>query len=359
MMVAEYQHGATGRAGEVVEPCDLVGAELAAVGAGDDGVDDRQRHAVDLHVVGRVAGGKVRVRLHVVVATYPLHALPERAVGVEEGLELVFGAGVREISFDHDDVGIEGSHFLDHGTVHDLGVRRVAGLGAQDRSELLGPEIAEPTALDLAEMHVVRGRDRREEAAARSFERGERRREPLPVHGPVDLQRVPGSRVEAHDPRRVVRAGRRDLGVADPGGDRLVAVGAERDHGLVGPDRHELGVVHAGHRAHSASGSRPPADTAGQAPRPAQHACPACRQPRDAHPRVDALGIPARRARCRLCPLALHDLERGGDRGQLLGSGVGRDDAEHGVIRHPRRLQGDVPVLALRELLLLRAQHLE
>src|SRR5881398_3140288 len=70
--------------GPLVEPGGLVGAELTSVGAGDDGVDDRERHAVDVHVVRGVAGRELWIGLHVVVAAHPLHALAERAVRVEE-----------------------------------------------------------------------------------------------------------------------------------------------------------------------------------------------------------------------------------------------------------------------------------
>src|SRR5690349_8552163 len=173
--------------GQLVEPRGLVRTELAAIGAGDDGVDDRERHAVDLHVVGRVAGRELRIGLHVVVAAHPLHALAERAVGVEEGLELAFGAGVGEVALDDDHVGVEAAHLVDHGAVHHLGVRRVSRLGTQDRAQLLLAEIADAAALDLAEVHVVGGRDRRKEAAGGTLERRERRREPLAAFGAVDV----------------------------------------------------------------------------------------------------------------------------------------------------------------------------
>ena len=249
VVVAEYEHGPAARAGEVVEPRGLGCAELAAIGAGDDGVDDGERHAVDVHVVGRVAGRELGIGLHVMVAAHPLHALAERAVRAEEGFELVLRAGVGEVALDDDHVGIEAAHLVDHRAVHHLGVRRISRLCTQDRAQLLLPQVADASALDLPEVHVVGRRDRGQEAAVGTLERRERRREPVARLGAIDVEDVLGARVQARDTRAVVRAPGGDLGVADARGDRLVAVGAERDHGFVRPDGHELGVVHHRHRA--------------------------------------------------------------------------------------------------------------
>src|SRR5439155_1123768 len=100
-------------------------------------------------------------------------------VRVEEALELVFGAGVCEVTLDDDHVRVEAAHLADHGAVHHLGVRRVSRLGAQDRAQLLLAEVADATALDLAEMHVVGRRDRRQEATGWTLGRRERPLEPI------------------------------------------------------------------------------------------------------------------------------------------------------------------------------------
>ena len=87
----------------------------------------------------------------------------EHAVRGEEGRELVLGAAVREIALHDDDVGIERLHLVDDRAVHRLGVRRVAGRGAEERADVLVGR-AEVAALGLAEVHVVRGGDRGEQA---------------------------------------------------------------------------------------------------------------------------------------------------------------------------------------------------
>jgi hypothetical protein len=211
----------------------------------------------------------MRVGHDIVVAAHPLHARAERAVRVEERRELRFAPGVGEIAFHDDGIGIEGAHLVDHGAVHDLGVRRVAGLGAQDRSELLLAEITDPSALHLPEVHVIGGRDRRQKPARRTRERRERRRQPLAPSGAVDVELVLRLRLQADDARAVIWTRRGDLGVADPCGHRLDAIGAERHDRLVGTDGHELGVVHD-HHGRTLSGARAAPDSTRQAPRPAQ-----------------------------------------------------------------------------------------
>ena len=119
--------------------------------------------------------------------------------------------------------GSSGAHLVDHGAVHDLRVRRLARLGAEDRAELLLAQVTDPSALDLAEMHVVGGRDRRQQAAGGTLERRERGRQPLVGRGAVDVELVLGSRLEAVDAGGVVRTGRDDLGVADARCNRPVS----------------------------------------------------------------------------------------------------------------------------------------
>jgi hypothetical protein len=189
----------------------------------------------------------MQVRLDVVVAAHPLHARAQRAVRVEERLELGFAAGVGEVTLHDDGVGIERAHLVDHGPVHDLGVRTLAGLGAQDRAQLLLAQVADSSALHLAEVHVVGGRDRREQPARGTLERRERRREPFAANGAVDVELILGARLQADHVCVVIRARRRDLGVTDPRRDRVGAVGAEGDDRLVRSDGHELGVVRDRH----------------------------------------------------------------------------------------------------------------
>ena len=102
----------------------------------------------------------------VVVAAHVVHARAELRVRVEKRLVLLFGAAVGEVALHDDRVGIERLDLGDRARVHHVRVRLVAGRGAQDRTELLGR--AEPAALDLAEVHVVDGRERREQRARRA-----------------------------------------------------------------------------------------------------------------------------------------------------------------------------------------------
>ena len=125
----------------------------------------------------------------------------------DETLVLLFGAEVGEIALHDDRVGIE--------RARSRRSRRVfitSGYGASPGSDVkIGPELlgrAEPAALDLAEMHVVDGRDRGERAgpagaASVRDRRGQqigrvRRRRPSSAYSRLGL--------EAGDPGRVVRA---------------------------------------------------------------------------------------------------------------------------------------------------------
>ena len=121
------------------------------------------------------------------------------------------------------------------------------GSAREDRPELLGR--AEPAALDLAEVHVVHGRERREQRARRaapasSTSAGQQRSIGVGARRPRPRYRVAGSspvtRAEWYGPRRD------DLAVADRGLDLALVVGAERHHDLVGPDGEQLRVVDHG-----------------------------------------------------------------------------------------------------------------
>ena len=69
-------------------------------------------------------------------------------------------------------------HLGDRGTVHGLGVRRLAGLGALHRPTR---GLAEPARLDLAEVHVVHGGEAAQQRAGRSVERAHHRAEHVVV----------------------------------------------------------------------------------------------------------------------------------------------------------------------------------
>ena len=88
---------------------------------------------------------------------------PSSRVRAQERVVLALGAEVGEVALDDDRVRIELLDLVDRAAVHRLGVRLLARLGREHRTELLGRP--EPAALDLAEVHVVDGRDRREQPA--------------------------------------------------------------------------------------------------------------------------------------------------------------------------------------------------
>ena len=182
MMVAEHEHRNRGGRGELIEPLELVARDAAAVGAGARRVEHREGDAVELdrEVPGRDLFGAHRV----VVAADVTHAVAEPRVRVEERLVLRFGAEVREIALHDDRVGIEPRDLVDRTRVHHFRVRRLARFRHEHRAELLGrPELA---ALLLAEVHVVDGRDRREEATGRPRQRRHRRRQQRRRLDPVD-----------------------------------------------------------------------------------------------------------------------------------------------------------------------------
>ena len=90
-----------------------------------------------------------------------MHALAEPRVRAQERLVLLLGAAVGEVALHEDGVGIERFDLVDRAAVHDLGVRRLAGSDVKTGPELLGR--TEHAALELAEVHVVHGRERRQQ----------------------------------------------------------------------------------------------------------------------------------------------------------------------------------------------------
>ena len=165
--------------------------------------------------IGERARRRDRVGDHrVVVAAHVVHASPSRVYASRNASYSSSVPTVGEIALHDDRVGIERVDLVDRARVHHLRVRRLARRGAEDRAELLGR--AEPAALRLAEVHVVDGRDRREQAARRARERRDAIAGSRSVgSAPSTRERVLGRGLEPGDPRRVVRAGRRDLAVAD------------------------------------------------------------------------------------------------------------------------------------------------
>ena len=90
---------------------------------------------------------------------------PSREYAREERLVLLVGTAVGEVALHQHGVGIEALDRVDRAAFITFGIRLGAGLGVQDRPELLGR--AEQPALDLTEVHVVHGRERREQRARR------------------------------------------------------------------------------------------------------------------------------------------------------------------------------------------------
>ena len=92
--------------------------------------------------------------------------------------------------------------------VHHLGVRRLAGLGAQDRADRVGGRIAGAPALGLAEVHVVGGGDRREQPPGGRASVRTAAGQPAVGRDALDRELVLGVGLEAGDARDVVRTGR-------------------------------------------------------------------------------------------------------------------------------------------------------
>ena len=167
---------------------------------------------------------------------------PSRPYAARNASYSSLGPAVGEVALHDDGVGPERDHLVDRAVVHHLGVRRLARLDREDRADLFGD--ADPAALDLAEVDVVGGGERRDEPSRGPGHRrdlgGQQR---ATATTPSTCSAIRRLRLEAGDPRRVVAPGGRHLGVADRRRDGLVGVGAEGHHDLVGPHREQLRVV--------------------------------------------------------------------------------------------------------------------
>ena len=177
---------------------------------------------------------------------------------------------------------------------------------------------------------IGRGRHRRPPARTRCRQRG-----------------PPGAR-RAMDPASE-RAGRRHAStISASGADR------ERDDGLVGADPHQLGVRGLRRAGHHAVPVR--RGYAGSTRPESRHGPDACRSPRAwmrparAHSRSESSGSPRRHVRCSITPSAATIA--------AISSAVASGVTPQRRARPPSTCsQRHVAVLALRELLALRAQH--
>ena len=192
------------------------------------------------------------------VAAHVVHALTEQAVRIEERRVLLLGPTVREVPLDDHHIGIERLDLGDRRSVHRLGVRRLSRLRAQHRPEVLFHHAADLPALGLAEVHVVHGRERREQPTLRPRQGVHRVWEVrLVIERAVDHHRVLGLGFETVEASDVMRSRRGDLVVAESAGDGHARVGDERDHNLGRADRHDLGVTHRGGHARLRRPMRP------------------------------------------------------------------------------------------------------
>ena len=148
----------------------MLAGDAAVLDARPHRVEDRQRHARESTENGAVAAIVSVIIASWLPRTWCMRA-PSRVYASRNGLVFLFGAAVGEIALHQDRVGIERSHLGDRARVHHVRVRLGAGLGAQDRAELLGR--AEPAAFDFAEVHVVDRGERREQLSRRAGERRE------------------------------------------------------------------------------------------------------------------------------------------------------------------------------------------
>ena len=121
-------------------------------------------YAVDIDGEGPVRGDRFGDH-RVVIAAEVAHALAETGVRAQERRVFLLGPAIGEITLHEHRVGIERLDGVDRGPVHDLGIGLGAGLGGEDRPELL--RCAAHTTLHLAEVDVVDGRDGGEQSAAR------------------------------------------------------------------------------------------------------------------------------------------------------------------------------------------------
>ena len=122
------------------------------------------------------------------------------------------------------------------------------------RAELLLGRGVDHPAHGLAEVHVVDGRDRRQQRAGRRRERAHRCRDEVVGGQPVDGERVLGVGREPVTVGEVERTGGGDRGVADVGRDRDVGLGDEGDGDRVGADGRDLGGPDLAHAASLTSG---------------------------------------------------------------------------------------------------------
>ena len=164
VMVAEHEKGPGRRAGKLVEPIELLARDAPAVSSRANGVEHRESDAVDIDGEGPVRGDRFGDH-RVVIAAEVAHALAETGVRAQERRVFLLGPAIGEITLHEHRVGIERLDGVDRGPVHDLGIGLGAGLGGEDRPELL--RCAEHTTLHLAEVDVVDGRDGGEQSAAR------------------------------------------------------------------------------------------------------------------------------------------------------------------------------------------------
>ena len=247
---------------------------------------------------------------------------PEGVVRGAEALVLRLGAEVGEIALHHHGVGSERTQLGDHRRGSSpRGTARSPGSDREDRAELLA--VAEPAALDLAEVHVVHGSDRREQPTRRAGERADlgreqlaRRRRRRPRAGTVVSGSRPVIRATWYGPVVVTSCGPTRVV------DRLVGDGHERHRHLVGRDGEELGVPDRGH-ARARRTMRPDSR---QSPRetPTRRA-----DRRDASSQRERSTRSRRARRTR----RLERRDRRDDRRDLLRRRVGRDRPQH---RRPR-----------------------
>ncbi len=106
------------------------------------------------------------------VAAHHVETVAERcAIAGLERRPLLGSSVLREVAFHDHGRRLDRGHLDGGRAVHHLGVRLVARLAAPDRA--LG-QIIDPPCLDLAEVHVVHGREPAEQFAVRPGERADR-----------------------------------------------------------------------------------------------------------------------------------------------------------------------------------------
>ena len=141
------------------------------------GVEQRHGHSRQRDPLIAGVAGLPLVR--VVVAAHHVQPVAERRpVALLEGRPLVGLPVERQVAL-HDDRGrVEGRHLGDRGTVHRLGIGGLARFGALHRADLV---LAQPAGLELAEVHVVDGRETALQRTGRSWQRAHHLAEHLVV----------------------------------------------------------------------------------------------------------------------------------------------------------------------------------